>query len=427
MTDENLACSFCGKERKDVDKLIAGPNVYICNECISISYKIVADTVVVEEVNEVTSEELPTPLEIKKYLDEYIIGHEEAKQMLAVSSYNHYKRLNNPSETIELEKSNVLLVGPTGSGKTLFAKTLAKKLDVPFAIADATSLTESGYVGEDVESILERLLSEAEFDIENAQRGIVYIDEIDKKARKTSNSGSNNRDVSGEGVQQALLRLIEGTVTKVKVTNHRKLTDDYVEFDTTNVLFILGGAFVGIEKIIDKRNKQNSNMGFSADIKTSEEKTGLLTELTMQDIVSYGIIPELMGRVPVMGVLDRLDQKHLRLILTNVKNNITEQVIHLLSMDKITLVFEREYLDKVAELAYTKGLGARSLKSTIEQSLMSVMFRAPELQEAGVRKIVFNKYPVHKGIKPMLHYAKGRPVTDKEYTLYRGRYEEKQD
>lgn len=416
----DLNCSFCGKNRDDVDKLIAGPGVYICNECITLSYKIVAEESLSEAIE--TYDDIPAPSEIKSFMDEYIIGHEEAKLMLSVSAYNHYKRIYKETN-VELEKSNILLLGPTGSGKTLFAKTLAKKLDVPFAIADATTLTESGYVGEDAESVLERLVTMSDYDINLAQKGIVYIDEIDKKAKRPENS-NNARDVSGEGVQQALLRLIEGTNTKVKINNHRKLADDYVDFDTNNVLFILGGAFVGLEEIINRRMRNKTAIGFGAQIKSKDQTIHALKDVTADDVVEFGIIPELMGRVPILGVLDKLEQSHLRSILTDVKNNVVEQVIELIKFDGIELEFSVEYLDKTAEIAFKKNLGARALKATVEQTVMSIMYRAPDLHKNGVRKIIFNKYPVRPEVKPELVYEDGRTEIDTEYTLYRGEYEE---
>jgi ATP-dependent Clp protease ATP-binding subunit ClpX len=416
----DLNCSFCGKNRDDVDKLIAGPGVYICNECITLSYKIVSDDLPREISHD--AEHIPPPSEIKKFLDEYIIGHEEAKLMLSVSAYNHYKRIYYDSQ-VELEKSNIMILGPTGSGKTLFAKTLAKKLNVPFAIADATTLTESGYVGEDVESVLERLVAMADYDIELAQKGIVYIDEIDKKAKRHENS-NNARDVSGEGVQQALLRLIEGTDTKVKINNHRKLADDYVDFNTNNVLFILGGAFVGLEDIINRRLKGKSTIGFGAKLQTSSQKSHTLVNTTPDDIVNFGIIPELMGRVPIIGVLDKLTESHLRKILSDVRNNVMEQVRELIAFDGIEMEFSDEYLDKTAQIAFSKNLGARALKSTVEQSMMSIMYRAPDLHKSGVCKIVFHKYPVRPDIKPELVFDDGHTETDTSYTLYRGEYEE---
>jgi len=298
-----LNCSFCGKSRDSVEKLIAGPNVYICNECVVLSYNIVQKIDKPEEESDFGT--LPSPKEIKEHLDEYIIGHESAKELLSVSAYNHYKRVLSDDETIELEKTNVLLIGPTGTGKTLFAKTLAKKLNVPFAIADATTLTEAGYVGEDVESVLERLLTIADFDIDLAQKGIVYIDEIDKKARR-SESNVATRDVSGEGVQQALLRLIEGTTTKVKISTGKKYADDYIDFDTTNVLFIVGGAFVGIEKNIERRLRKSSTIGFGAKVITEAEKQNLLRSVSAEDLIDYGLIPEILGRLPIIAPLDKL-------------------------------------------------------------------------------------------------------------------------
>jgi ATP-dependent Clp protease ATP-binding subunit ClpX len=343
MTEKkNLSCSFCGKNRESVDKLIAGPSVYICNECITLSYNIIVNEKPTVAEDELSLENLPAPIEIKNHLDQYIVGHENAKELFSVSAYNHYKRIFYPEDDeIEIEKSNILLVGPTGTGKTLFAKTLAKKLNVPFAIADATTLTEAGYVGEDVESVIERLLSLADYDIELAQRGIVYIDEVDKKARR-SETNVATRDVSGEGVQQALLRLIEGTTIKVKLGNSKKYTDDFVEFDTSNVLFILGGAFVGIEKVIEKRLKKSSSIGFGATVLDGDSKNKLLASLLPEDIIDYGLIPELVGRLPILVSLENLTEAQLRQVLT-VQNNSIDQVKALLDIDKIELVFEDKF------------------------------------------------------------------------------------
>ena len=424
MTDKkNLRCSFCGKSRDNVEKLIAGPSVYICNECIVLSYNIVkkAEEELPEDFDHT---KIPTPTEIRQHLDDYIVGHNDAKELMSVSAYNHYKRVLNHSNTdIELEKTNILLVGSTGTGKTLFAKTLAKKLNVPFAIADATTLTEAGYVGEDVESVLERLLSVADFDLDLAQKGIIYIDEIDKKARK-SESNTSTRDVSGEGVQQALLRLIEGTVTKVKISNGKKYAEDYIEFDTSNVLFILGGAFVGIEKIIEKRLKKTSTIGFNARVITAADRNRLLQSLTAEDIIDFGLIPEIVGRLPIFATLEKLDNTHMVHVLTSVKNNILDQSKKLLEMDDIVLEFGDEYITKAAELAIRKNLGARALKGIVEQSLISTMYRAPELKKLGVQKILFDKYPVSADIKPKLLFADNTEKVDTDYKLYRGIHEE---
>lgn len=417
MSDEILQCSFCGKNREEVEKLIAGPNVYICNECINLSFRIVQENKS-QDREGLSISSIPSPAEIKSHFDEYIVGHDQAKEMLAVSAYNHYKRVlcDSDDDEIEIEKSNILLIGPTGNGKTLFAKTLAKKMQVPFAIADATTLTEAGYVGEDVDSVIERLLSNAEFDVESAQRGIIYIDEIDKKARK-GESNTNARDVSGEGVQQALLRLIEGTTTKIKVTSGKKYSEEYVEFDTSNILFIVGGAFVGLDKIIERRLKKSSTIGFNAVVMNEQERTNLLQAVTEQDVIGFGIIPELMGRLPIIGTLDKLDKKQLIKVMTSVKNNVIQQNQKLLSMDEINLEFGQNYYEQAAEIAAEKNLGARALKSIVDQSLINIMYRAPELRAQGVKTIRFDSYPI-QGYRPSLVYE-DREVTDNQYRLYR--------
>lgn len=420
MTEKkNLSCSFCGKNREAVDKLIAGPSVYICNECITLSYNIIVNEKPSRDDEELSLENLPQPLEIKKFLDEYIVGHENAKELFSVSAYNHYKRIFYPDvEDIEIEKSNILLVGPTGTGKTLFAKTLAKKLNVPFAIADATTLTEAGYVGDDVESVIERLLVLADYDVELAQRGIVYIDEVDKKARR-SESNVATRDVSGEGVQQALLRLIEGTSIKVKLGNSKKYSEDFVEFDTSNVLFILGGAFVGVEKTIEKRLKKSSSIGFGATVIDENSKNKLLTKLLPEDVIDYGLIPELVGRLPILISLENLTEAQLKQVLT-VKNNSIDQVKALLGIDKIDLEFSNQFYSDVAKIAIKQKLGARSVKSIVEYSVMNIMYRAPELQKTGVVKVIFDNYPISLDKVPSLVYNDGRKIHDTEYKIYRG-------
>ena len=415
MPDSNLTCSFCGKSRNNVDKLIAGPNVYICNECVTLSYEIVVGDLDMSK-QEGEPADLPSPTEIKKHLDEWIISHDRTKQLLAVSAYNHYKRINYRNPDLELEKSNILLIGPTGTGKTLFAKTLAKKLDVPFAIADATTLTEAGYVGEDVESVLERLLVTADFDVEKAQRGIIYIDEIDKKARK-GESNTSTKDVSGEGVQQALLRLIEGTTSKVKVNSSKKYSEEYVEFDTSQVLFIVGGAFVGIENLVENRLRKRSGIGFGAKVIGDNERAELHQQITVDDVVEFGIIPELMGRLPLLGILDTLTESDMYHVMTRVKNSVLEQCTELLAMDDIELVFSDQYVHDAAKLSLQKKLGARAIKSIVESSTISIMYRAKELRESGVVKVVFDKYPDSQ-YSPTLISEDGSEQLDTEYFLF---------
>jgi ATP-dependent Clp protease ATP-binding subunit ClpX len=410
----NLECSFCGKKRDLVKKLIAGPNVFICDECITLSYNIVTNET---EDPEIAPVDLPSPPEIFEFLNDHIVGHKQTKEMLSVSAYNHYKRVYNNPGDLEVDKSNILLTGSTGTGKTLFAKTLAKKLGVPFAIADATTLTEAGYVGEDVESVLERLLSLANYDLELAQKGIVYIDEIDKKARR-SESNTATRDVSGEGVQQALLRLIEGTVVKIKVSNNKKsMVEDYVEFDTANVLFIVGGAFVGIDKVIKKRLKSKNNIGFGANIVSDAEN--FVQFLEHKDVIEYGLIPEFVSRLPIIAVLDKLDKTHLYSIIKNVKNNVLDQVKYILSIDDINIEFSDEYINSVAEQAIDMNIGARGIRSIVDNSLINLMYRAPNLREEGVVTILMNKYP-DNDYNPDLEYEDGNIISDTKYKLYRG-------
>lgn len=417
MTDKSLNCSFCGKNRDQVEKLIAGPGVYICNECITISYEIL-DEQDNGLLHDQSSASIPSPQEIHKFLDLYISGQKETKEILSTSAYNHYKRINHKSiNDVEIEKSNVLLIGPTGSGKTLFAKTLAKVLDVPFAVADATTLTESGYVGDDVESVLERLLLISNYDINLAQKGIIFIDEIDKKTRK-SESSTTTRDVSGEGVQQALLRLIEGTKTKVKISSSKKFNEEYAEFDTSNILFILGGAFVGIEEHIVKRMKNKTGIGFTGRVVNKKEQQSLLKLLKSDDIVKYGLIPELVGRVPIITTLDKLEEHQLVDILKNVKNNVIEQVKELIEYDKIKIEFGDDYYKEVARLASELNLGARSLKTIVENSLFYLMYNAPVLHESGVVKIKYDKYPSTTD-KPTAVYEDNTEKVLSEYRFFR--------
>lgn len=412
---ENLSCNFCGKPRDNVEKLIAGPGVYICNECVYLSYQILSKESEANADPELTLDNLPPPSEIKEFLDGFVVGQETAKEILSVSAYNHYKRIHSTSDVV-LEKSNIMLIGPTGSGKTLFAKTLSKMLNVPFVIADATTLTESGYVGDDAESILERLLAAADYNIARAQQGIIYIDEIDKKARRFDSS-SNARDVSGEGVQQALLRLIEGTIAKIKIPGGQKHQEETVEMDTSQILFVVSGAFVGIEEHVEKRKSGNSKIGFSANL--TKQNANISRSLSSQDVIAFGIIPELMGRLPVIAVLDKLTVEEMVHVLGNVKNNLVEQYVELLRIDKIKLEIGEQYLTDVAKMSVAQNLGARALRQIMENSMISIMYRAPELQESGVEKILLTKYPTQQ-YKPELVYNDGKTVTDTEYKLYRG-------
>jgi ATP-dependent Clp protease ATP-binding subunit ClpX len=387
-SEQSLNCNFCGKHREDVEKLIAGPGVYICNECVAISYEII-EKENTETAKEFNIAELYTPKEIHELLNEHIIGQEETKLILSTCAYNHYKRISSPSK---IEKSNILLCGPTGTGKTLFAKTLATILNVPFAIADATTLTEAGYVGEDVESVLERLLNLADYDVELAQQGIVFIDEIDKKARK-SESNTPTRDVGGEGVQQALLRLIEGTTTKVRISGGKKLSDEFVEFDTSNVLFIVGGAFVGIEDTIQRRIKKKSSIGFNSKLIDDDLRKEVLKYIRPDDLIKYGLIPELVGRLPVITTLSNLTVDEMIKVLTDVKNSIIIQNKELLGIDNLEVDFADPYYKSVVELAKKEDMGARSLKNIVEQSLYWIMYNAPDLHKRGIQKVIFDNYP----------------------------------